>query len=302
MSSVREVLKAARKRAQGLGLYPPPTKSPSVPRVSENVAIFKDYERGWTPMLNGIQAVVQEETVLSRAIGKLTMASPDTALDYRDMKFILSEKVIDVSTQGYSGIYGDILLRTALHACRAGADTIIELGSGWGGYLFKIWLNGGPERANYYACEYSENGRKCTSMLSEVAGDMSITSLFYDYHHPDYSSIPPAGKTFVYTSHSVEQIRTLPREVILGLLDRGDALEGLHLEPVGWQVRHQRGERLPAFSARHEARCRKYQYNENLWSLLLELQAEGRIRITTCIPDIVGMDYNPSTLIRWVKV
>lgn len=46
--------------------------------------------------------------------------------------------------------------------------------------------------------------------------------------------IQPGEKTVVYTSHSIEQIQTLKADVILGLLDRGREVSGLHLEsPVG---------------------------------------------------------------------
>jgi hypothetical protein len=295
-------LKPLRKRLRHLTRRSAMTTANRAPQVSENVRTFKDYERGWAPVLAATERILKVEHSLARVIGRLSLGDAPERLPYEPMKFISSGTVIDISAQGYSGIYGDILLRTVMQMCRNGADNVVELGSGWGNYLFQTWLHGGPRDARYYACEYSENGRACTARIATVADETKIAPIFFDYHHPDYSAIEPGKKTVVYTSHSIEQIQTLKADVILGLLDLGEEVEGLHLEPVGWQVRHQRRQRLPEFSARHEGRCRKYQYNENLWSLLRSLPAAGKIRITDCVPDIIGMEYNPSTLIRWVKV
>ena len=45
------------------------------------------------------------------------------------------------------------------------ADWIVELGSGAGHNLFKMWLNNGPYHAKYISAEYTESGRKCSEHL-----------------------------------------------------------------------------------------------------------------------------------------
>jgi hypothetical protein len=269
--------------------------------VSPNLDRHKDYEQIWAPVLDSIRAVVRQETVLSRAIGRLTLASATSPLEYGPVSIMSSGQLVPVSAQGALGIHGDILVRTVFDMCRDGADNVIELGSGWGHYLFKLWISGAPKDARYYACELTSVGRECAALLGSIEPDLKLQAVPFDYRRPEYGQIARGRKTVVYTSHSIEQVQTLGPDVITGLLDTADRVEGLHLEPVGWQVRRQRKEKLPAFSEQHEARCRKYEYNENLWTLLLALAAEGRIEITACVPDIIGVPYNPSTLIRWSK-
>lgn len=296
----RSRLKTVLKAAQRAVLPARSSGSGSPPTVSPNIEADKDYEKNWAPVLASIQAVVQQESTLSRAIGRLTLSSATSPLNYAPVSLVSSGQVVPISAQGALGIYGDILVRSIFDMCRDGsADNIIELGSGWGHYLFKLWMSGAPKDAHYYAFELTKTGLECASTMRALEPGMRLHPIRFDFRAPDYSRVTRAKKTLVYTSHSIEQVQTLPREAIMGVLETADQVEGLHLEPVGWQVRHQRGERLPAFSAQQERRCQKYQYNENLWALLLGLQAEGRIAITECVPDIIGVPHNPSTLIRW---
>jgi hypothetical protein len=226
------------------------------------------------------------------------MAGP---VSYEPFEIVSCGTLTQVSKAGFAAIYGDILLRSVLEMCGSSADTVIELGSGWGNYLMRIWLSGGPRDARYYACEYTRTGRACTEALATLEPGLKIVPVAFDYRQPDFSAIEPGARTVVYTSHSVEQVDVLPRALFEKLLALSDEVVGLHLEPVGWQVRRERGERLPAFSEAHQRRCQKYEYNRNLWPLLLQLEADGLIAIQEAIPDIVGMSYNPATLIRWVK-
>lgn len=262
---------------------------------------WKDYEWQWKPFHDAIESIIQHETSLSRALSLAVRRGPAPPIVYDPVRFISCGEVINISAPGAGGIYGKILHKSMLDICTDETDIIVELGSGWGNYLFGLWLTGGPRDARYYAGEITEMGRACTSLLKTIEPGIDITPFHFDYFNPEYSSIKPGREAVVYTSHSIEQIPELPREVITRILETADRVRGLHLEPIGWQVHRQRGTALPDFSEAQEARNQRYGYNMNLWPLLLQLESEGLIEIETVIPDIIGMEYNPSTLIRWVK-
>jgi hypothetical protein len=72
----------------------------------------------------------------------------------------------------------------------------------------------------------------------------------------------------------------------------------VHFEPVGWQVPADRGgvERDGSYAEHHD-------YNRNFWSVLMELEAGGRIIIERIEVDFFGFVVeNPVTLIVWKKV
>jgi hypothetical protein len=303
MTLRRDVKTSLRRVAKRFGLAA--SSGPVAKRAtrSPNIERFKDYEQNWAPVLDSINWVIdtEGETSLSRAFAMVSGMYPATPVDYGAHQIVSCGDLARVPAAGFAGIYSDILLKTVLEMCGRSADTILELGSGWGSYLFRAWLDGGPRAARYYACEYTRTGRACTQRMATLEPDLSITPIAFDYRNPDFSAVEAGARTVAFTSHSIEQVAVLPRELFERLLALSPDVSGLHLEPVGWQVRLERGEKLPPFSEAHMRRCQKYEYNRNLWPLLLELQADGLINIQDVIPDVIGVDYNPSTLIRWVK-
>jgi hypothetical protein len=262
----------------------------------------KDYEAHWKPIHDAIQSSIQNETSLSRVLSLASRRGVvPPPISYKPVRFVSAGEVVHISAPGAGGIYGKILTKSLIDMTTDETDTIIELGSGWGSYLFALWLGGGPRNARYYAGEITEMGRACTSLLSMLESGISISPFRFDYYNPDYSAIKPGREAVVYTSHSIEQIPQLPREVFTEILKSADRVRGLHLEPIGWQVHRNIGTILPPFSEAQEARNHELEYNLNLWPLLLDLEAEGLIEIETVVTDIIGMEYNPSTLIRWNK-
>lgn len=263
----------------------------------------KDYEAHWQPIHDAIQAELQRgETSLSRVMSLASRRGVvPPPIDYRPVRFVSAGDVVHISAPGAGGIYGKILTKSLMDMCSDETDAVIELGSGWGNYLCGLWLGGGPKHARYYAGEITEMGRACTALLATLEPELSVRPFRFDYFDPDYSAIGHAREAVVYTSHSIEQIPEVPREVFTRLLDTADRVRGLHLEPIGWQVHRDLGTILPPFSEAQEARNRQYDYNLNLWPLLLELKVEGLIDIEAVLPDIIGMEYNPATLVRWVK-
>lgn len=117
------------------------------------------------------------------------------------------------------------------------ADWIVELGSGAGHNLFKMWLNNGPYHAKYISAEYTESGRKCSRVLASLAPEMNFFDCFFDYHSTPLSEvIPSSGTGLVFTNFSIEQIPLLRNGFIDELAELPGVYEVMHLEPVAWQL------------------------------------------------------------------
>ena len=181
-------------------------------------------------------------------------------------------------------------------ACCADTESVVELGSGDGLNLFEFWLAASPRRARYMAFEIASTGRLCTELLATLEPRMRASAHAFDYYTPCYDDIPSGQKhMLVFTIMSIEQIAKLPKAALEGVLDKAAAVSGVHFEPVAWQ--------LPEHdNPVHKRGCFEHGYNQNLWSLLTELQQEGRISIDRVVVDLYGRPYHPTTLIQWHKI
>ncbi|MCF6292728.1 MAG: hypothetical protein L3J04_04965, partial [Robiginitomaculum sp.] len=193
-------------------------------------------------------------------------------------------------------------MQAALKVCREDTDLVVELGSGWGLNVLDIYLSGGPSNAKYRGMELSRSGRECATRLAALEPASDFEALAFNYTQPDYPQLPTSnGHTLVFTSHSIEQIRNLPFSVILGFLDRGTPVTGVHFEPIGWQVRETTGETCTAGATRENSA--RAGYNENFWSMLQDLKERGRIVIRRAEADYFGhKTKNVSTFIVWDSV
>lgn len=192
------------------------------------------------------------------------------------------------------------ITHNVLAACRPETDLVIELGSGVGHGLFRLWLAGGPRDARYISCEFTESGRDCAERLASVEPGINLTALPFDFLNPDYSALPRNPRhTVVFTVQAIEQIPQLPEEVFTRLIDTVGPITCVHVEPVGWQLTPD-GEPMDDISAAARAYGEKNDYSRNLWSLLTALEARGTIKIEEAVPNIYGVrPLNPQTLVRW---
>jgi hypothetical protein len=191
-----------------------------------------------------------------------------------------------------------IVDRVIAEARRVEADAVVEMGSGWGYNLFNFHARGGP-RIPLYACEFTEAGRRCAAMVRDAALAPALTILPFDYYELDFSGLPGAHKrVLVFSSHSIEQIETLPETFFTRLLALGEQVAGMHFEPVGWQFSD-----LPAPPATQGARAHaeRHKYNTNLWTLTQEAERDGRVRVLDRRRDVMAAKvYNPTSLLHWV--
>jgi len=179
------------------------------------------------------------------------------------------------------------------------ADAILETGSGWGYNLFNIWLRGGPD-VPYHAFEYTEAGRESAHAIHKATkGGPKLHVHPFNYYEPDLT--PVNGRyehVLVYSSHSIEQIGTLPAAFIEALLSVAKKVTCIHFEPVGWQFAEQTNQ--PIHNYGQLAYSEKHGYNKNLWKLLNDYQNRGRLHIDeTSVETMCVKTYNGTSVIRW---
>ncbi len=187
----------------------------------------------------------------------------------------------------------DLVMRVLIAQCTPQTQMVVELGSGWGHNLLNLYLAGGP-RVPYYALEPSESGRATAGLLAALAPELELRTLPFEFRDAPYDLPADNEHVLVFTAHSIEQVRQLPRGALTGLFRLGRSVTCVHFEPIGW---HLREDSLAESSRRHGARRH---YNENLWALLDELERSGDVVVDEVVPDIIGhKDRNPSTLVVW---
>ena len=199
--------------------------------------------------------------------------------------------------EGFAGMVAGMVC----DVCRPETGCVVELGSGYGRFLFRVWLSGGPVDEPYFAMEFTESGRQCTKAIGSLEPGMDLNVHSFDYNNPDYSALPSGlDHAVVFSCQSVEQVPVLKKEALTGLLNMSRELTCLHFEPVGWQLDEKDGK--PGEGVSSEAYTEEHDYNRNLWPLLKELQDEGRIRIDKVEANVFGVvPENCVSIIGWIK-
>ncbi len=203
-------------------------------------------------------------------------------------------------TAAFEGFAG-MVARTICNACRPETGCVVELGSGYGRFLFRVWLCGGPADAPYFAMEFTEAGRQCTRAIADLEPAIDMRVSPFDYNDPDYSVLPSGlGHAVVFSCQSIEQMPALKKEVLTGLFGVAREITCLHFEPVGWQLNEK--DKTPGEGASSKAYAEENDYNRNLWPLLMELRDESQIKIDRAEADIFGVvPENCVSIIGWTK-
>jgi hypothetical protein len=266
----------------------------TTPVVRSAEWIDREYGREkWPAVLSRIDAeLAAGETDLARVLSAVKRW--ESALtDDRDLSVVVAGCALRLPRS--FALHGGLgLILEKLVALAAGAEAIIELGSGWGFNLFHLWLNGGPRAARYFALEYTEAGRQCTQRLAGLQRNLDITVMPFDYYSVNLDPLGRfSGRVFVFSCFSIDQIPQLPPEIFLALRTLANRVDGIHFEPAGWQME---GGCLGS----SQAYADKHDYNRNLWPLLKKLQDDGLLRIEACCPNLFGQNAeNSAAMLSW---
>lgn len=283
--------------------------APSDKRTPEFV--FAEYEKTWGPVLEFVrERIASGETNIQRLINATQERVVRGTTEHRKKVFESTKKARD--SDGYffdgalirenkcdaetSSIILEILrVRQVVKACGADTKRIIELGSGWARPLLRVWSFGGPADAEYVAAEINPVGREITALLGQVKGAPLVTTRHFDYYAADFSDLA-AVPTVAFSSYSVEQIPHLTRSMMEAIAAIPGLTACLHFEPIGWQMEPSH----EPFDTRHRELAMRRDINQNLYSLLREMERDGSIAIDACVKNFVGVTTaNPASFIQW---
>lgn len=261
--------------------------------------VLREYDQTKLPLvLERIEAVAsQGETELSRILSQVEDIGRGHPTD--EFKDLVIKG--DLRDSPASFMFGGVqkwissLLRDLV---RDDATTLAELGSGYGRNLLWFWCHGGRADLDMHAMEFTANGRACTERLFSFAKGANVSVDAFNYYEPDFSSLADDDAPLaVFSCHSIEQIPTVPDDVITRLVALPRPVRCIHMEPVGWQ--------MPGAENRtgtSQAHADKHDYNRNLWQLLKRFEASGDIKIIRHEPEILGLNTsNGTSLIEWHK-
>jgi hypothetical protein len=262
----------------------------------------KDYDKGWLNRLDKIMQYIENgdrniHEILAR-LRNFWMSGRWEVGEYAD--FRTGDQTTRLLARSAYVYYRNAVADAVSAEGTKDTRAIFDLGSGNGEQIFWIWAEARLRGRRFYACEFSEAGRRTTRLLASLDPKLKLTTKFFDYRAPDLTSLATKdGHAIVYSTHSIEQVDQLPAVLIEQLLDLAPAVTGLHFEPIGWQFAPDQDD--PHVAA-HRARCLEFNYNQNFWSLLKDYQSRGKLKIRTAEPYFAGFAYNPPCKIIWEKI
>jgi hypothetical protein len=298
--------------------------------------IRENYESGWLQMGRFIQPLIQSGKVdISRLLHILDQhndagpvlgpfqegfAEQNKVPRDRDNVPLLQLYVVMGQYALLPRSIRDYMAVADMVASEVTADTefVVELGSGWGRNLFRVYCRLEGKPVKFAACELTDTGRRVTEMVSALDRGMDCTTYAFDFNNPDLSFLEGKPNVVFFTNHSIEQIQDLSSTVFDLMLEKTGRCTCLHFEPVGWQrdgELRQLANGGPEAMSGHEyfiendkllrnaaAWSIKRGYNRNLLEVIQGLEQSGRIRTTQLIHDFLGGNpINPSTCIVWER-
>ena len=260
-----------------------------------------DYDDTWRRRLELIVRVIEQgdahlPRVLSR-VARLVERGRDDDLQLRDC--VVMNAAVQLPHAAVGAMHRSLVARVVTGLCTGETGAVLELGSGWGEHLCHAWLSGGPRDATYFACELSEAGRKCASVLAALEPRLRLATSYFNFVAPRFDLPSGQQSAVVYSVQSVEQVEYVAADLMPRLCALARDVRGAHLEPIGWQMVP--SDQWNPVTRTHARRCRKKAYNRNLWPLLKRAEAERLIVIDRAEPNVFGLAHNPVSLVLWHK-
>ncbi len=177
-------------------------------------------------------------------------------------------------------------------------QAIVELGCGWGINLFRLMRLLEGRTVRWIGAEYTQSGRSLCEKLAGLEGSQPLEVAFVDHMAPDLGFLAGIKKALIFTSHSIEQVETIPDDYFSVLAHSVPSVRGIHLEPFGFQAEPSTGQ-----SRRHRDFMEDNGWNRNFFPTLKAAEENGDIRIQQVeIAKYHTDPNNPTSLAVWEKM
>ena len=116
-------------------------------------------------------------------------------------------------------------------------DRIVELGCGYGRNLIEIFYRGGPTDARYFGGEFTQSGVEIASKLAAATPKMNAKFFHFNHLEPSLEGLDLGKKAFVFTCHSIEQVKETPPQWFDVVANAADFVRCAHLDPFEFQIK-----------------------------------------------------------------
>ena len=176
-------------------------------------------------------------------------------------------------------------------------DSIVELGCGYGRNLIEIFYRGGPTNVRYFGGEFTQSGAEIASKLAAATPKMNAKFFHFNHLEPSLEGLDLGKKAFVFTCHSIEQVKEIPPHWFDVVANAADFVRCAHLEPFGFQIEGAND----AVSERQRGFFKTQGWNVNFAETFFNAARRNVIAIDDAIADIgLSQDpMNPGSLAFW---
>lgn len=116
-----------------------------------------------------------------------------------------------------------------------GVDTVLEVGSGFGLQLFRMYHGGGPGDARYVGAEISPAGRNMAECLARLEPKMRFQTVPFDLRAPDWSVLNGSRKALIFSAWSLMYVDKMADDFFSALAKWPGEATLVFCEPVGFQ-------------------------------------------------------------------
>lgn len=175
------------------------------------------------------------------------------------------------------------------------ADTIVELGCGYGVNLFLLAELIDPAKVRFVAAEYTESGRRLCSRLAAMDPALPLETAFIDHKAPDLSFLGESASVAFFTCHSIEQVEEIPATYFATLAAAAPRVFAAHLEPFGFQV-----DGFTPANSRQKGCFQDSGWNRNFYAALKAAEGAGTLRLRRLEPEkFFVQPGNPTSVATW---
>jgi hypothetical protein len=176
-------------------------------------------------------------------------------------------------------------------------EAIVELGSGFGQNLIKLYYQGCPQ-IPLFAGELTESGTACCQRISSLKPQMNLSAFRYDFNHPTPPILEGYKRILVFTCHAIEQVEQLNENALPAIARFAPHVHCIHFEPFGFQLYEGENDvdknQSKAFHQAH--------WNLNLFQRLLEANNQKHLALKFVRKNIAGSfddGLNPTSIAIW---